>query len=103
MQAIHSRHFLPYLFALLADVHLRAGNDPAAIKAVQNGLATADATGELFFSAELLRMRGELLGRSSDSQKDAEASLKSAIALARQQGAKMLLDKITNSFSRLFG
>ena len=103
MRAIHSRHFLPYLFALLADVHLRAGNNLAAMKAVQNGLATADVTGELFFSAELLRMRGELLARSSNSQTDAEASLKTAIVLARQQGAKMLLDKTTTSFSRLFG
>ena len=44
MQLIHSRHFLPYLFGLLADVHFKAGHEAAATKAVQDGLATAEAT-----------------------------------------------------------
>ena len=35
MQLIHSRHFLPYLFGLLADVHFKAGHEAAATKAVQ--------------------------------------------------------------------
>jgi predicted ATPase len=101
MQAIRSRHFLPCLFGLLADVHFKAGHNLEATKAVQDGLATAEVTGERFFNADLLRMRGELLARSSNSHKEAAASLKSAIAVAQQQGAKMLTEKAMNSFTRL--
>ena len=74
MRAIHSRHFLPHLFGLLADVHLQAGHKAEAMKAVQGGLATAEATGERFYSAELFRLRRELLARSPEGRKDAEAS-----------------------------
>jgi DNA-binding winged helix-turn-helix (wHTH) protein/predicted ATPase len=91
MRAIHSRHFLVYSLGLLADVHLRAGNPADAMKAVDEGLAMADDTGEYFFSAELLRLQGELLVRAvhPDLHK-ADASFRAAIRIAQQQGAATL-------------
>jgi predicted ATPase len=55
MEAMHSRRFLPYLLGLLADTHRRAGQQDEAMKALDEALATAEATGERFYSAELNR------------------------------------------------
>jgi ATP/maltotriose-dependent transcriptional regulator MalT len=101
MQVIHSRHFLPYLHGLLADVHFKAGHEADAMKAVDDGLATAGATGECFYSAELFRLRGELLARSPGGRKEAEASFRAAIKVAEQQGAMALQHKANASLRRL--
>lgn len=103
MQAIHSRHFLPYLLGLLADMHVKAGHEGEAMEAVQDGLATADATGEHFYDAELLRLRGELWARSPDGRKGAETSFHAAIKVAREQGATALEHKASASLRRWRG
>jgi predicted ATPase len=103
MQTIHSRHFLPYLLGLLADVQLKAGHEVAAMKAVEDGLATAEATGERFYSAELLRLRGELLARSPAGCKEAEAAFHAAMKVAQQQGAAALEHKAKASLRRWCG
>jgi DNA-binding winged helix-turn-helix (wHTH) protein/predicted ATPase len=91
MQTIQSRHFLAYLLGLLADSHRKAGQEADAFKAVQDGLAVAEGTGERFYSAELHRLRGELLTHSPHGRKrEAEASFRTAIAIAQSQGAKTL-------------
>jgi DNA-binding winged helix-turn-helix (wHTH) protein/predicted ATPase len=100
MQAIQSRHFLVYLLGLLADVHLEAGHDHEAMKAVQDGLATAEATGERFYNAELFRLRGELLARTPGGRQDAEASFHAAVRVAAQQGATALEHKARASLRR---
>jgi predicted ATPase len=97
MQAIHSRHFLPYLLGLLADVHSIAGNEGEALKAIQDGLAVAESTGEHFYDAELLRLRGKILAHSPGQQSDSEAAFQAAIKIAQQQGAAALLGKINES------
>ena len=101
MQLIQSRHFLPYLLGLLADVHFKAGHEAAATKAVQDGLATAEATGECFYNAELFRLRGELLARSPEGRQEAKASFHAAITVARQQGARALEQKAADSLAKM--
>jgi DNA-binding winged helix-turn-helix (wHTH) protein/predicted ATPase len=103
MQVIHSRHFLSYLLGLLADVHLKAGHGAEAMKAVKDGLATAEATGERFYNAELFRLRGELLARLPGARKEAEASFRAAIDVAQQQGAVTLEHKASASQRRWCG
>jgi predicted ATPase/DNA-binding winged helix-turn-helix (wHTH) protein len=91
MRVIQSRHFLAYLYGLLADAHLAAGQHAEAMAAVEEGLATAETTGEHFYSAELHRLRGELLAhRPAPDRREAEASFRAAIALAQAQGARIL-------------
>ena len=46
MQSIQSRHFLCYLLGLLADACTKAGQHAEAMKAVEDGLVLAEATGE---------------------------------------------------------
>jgi predicted ATPase len=94
MQAIHSRHFLAYLFGLLADARLKAGYHAEAMKAVEDGLAMVEATGERFYSAELHRLRGELLARPPHEDKNkAQTAFRAAIKIAKQQGAATLEHK----------
>ena len=100
MQAIHSRHFLPYLFGLLADAHYKAAQKAEAMKAVQDGLAVAEVTGEHFYSAELLRLRGKILASSPDGLGEAETSFQAALKIAQQQGAMALLHRINESMRR---
>jgi predicted ATPase len=103
MHEIHSRHFLAYMLGLLADVHFKAGHDAQALKVVQDGLAAAEATGERFYSAELLRLRGELLARTSENRKEAEASFHAAVEVALQQGARALEHRARASLRRWRG
>jgi len=97
MQAIHSRHFLPYLLGLLADVHCQAAQDAEAMKVVQEGLAVAETTGEHFYDAELLRLRGKILARSPGGLGEAEAAFEAARKIAQQQGAMTLLRKVNET------
>jgi adenylate cyclase len=104
MQAIQSRHFLCYLLGLLADARTKAGHHAEAMKAVEDGLALAEATGERFYSAELHRLHGELLARPPHGQKrKAEASFRAAIKVAKQQGATALEHKAIESLRRWSG
>lgn len=104
MQSIQSRHFLCYLLGLLADAHLKADHDAQAMKVVEEGLALAEATGEHFYSAELHRLRGELLARPPHAlQRDAYDAFRLAITLAKKQGAKVLEQKVGESLRRWRG
>jgi adenylate cyclase len=104
MQAIQSRHFLCYQFGLLADAHMKAGHLCEAVKAVEHGLATAEATGERFYNAELYRLQGELVAPPPRRQKrEAEAFFRAAIKLAKEQGARMLEHRAIESLRRCCG
>jgi hypothetical protein len=104
MQAMQSRHFLCYLLGLLADACTKAEHHAEAMKAVEDGLAVAEATGERFYSAELHRLHGELLARPPHGQKrKAEASFRAAIKVAKQQGARTLEYKAVESLRRWCG
>jgi DNA-binding winged helix-turn-helix (wHTH) protein/predicted ATPase len=103
LHAAHSRHFMPYLLGLTAQTYIRLGNVADSMKAVEQGIALADAGGERFYSAELHRLKGELLALSSDDRNDAEKSFRDAIALARKQGAKALETRAKASLQRWSG
>jgi predicted ATPase len=102
MRAMQSRHFMGYLIGLLAYAHLRAGHHAKAAQAVADGLALAEASGERFHAAELHRLQGELtLCLSSGRSCDAKASFQRAITIARQQGARALERKASQSLRQL--
>jgi tetratricopeptide (TPR) repeat protein len=97
LQEIQSYHQSAYLFGLLADILLNAGHYVKAMKVVEEGLTMA----EPFYSAELHRLRGELLARAPAAQtRKAQASFRTAIRIAKQQGAKTLERKAKESLRR---
>jgi predicted ATPase len=101
LRATQSPLFIPYLLGLLADSHTKAGHHAEAMKAVDEGIATAEATGERFNLADLYRLQGELCARPAVGQKQkAEESLRLAINIAKQQGAAALERKASESLRR---
>jgi predicted ATPase len=101
LQDTQSRHLMCYLLGLLAETQMKAGHHSEATKAVEEGIALAEARGERYYDAELHRLRGELLARSPKGQKrKAEASFRTAIKIAKDQGARILEHKANESLRR---
>jgi predicted ATPase len=74
---------------LLAEVCLETGQIEEGRSAVRQALAEAEETAIPFYGAELRRLEGELLLASEEpDEQGAEASFCTAIAIAREQGAK---------------
>ena len=78
-----------------------AGQIARGLASVDESLALAEQTGELWFQSEAWRVKGELLRLQAGQQAEPEASLREAEAcferarqVARQQGAKSLLHKL---------
>jgi hypothetical protein len=94
---------MPYLLGLLGGVHLRAGHHAEAMKVVKEGITFAAANGERFYSAEFHRLHGELLAQTSIGQKEAEAAFRTAIKIAKQQGALSLERRALESLQRWAG
>ena len=101
LQSLQSPYLMCYLLGLLAEVHLKAGHHLDAMKVVEDGIALAETTGERYYSAELHRLHGELLARPPHGQKHkAEASFRTAIKVAKQQGAETLERRANASLRR---
>jgi predicted ATPase len=94
----------------LAETEARAGDRDRAIAILDEALATANRLGYRAFEAELNRARGEiLLQRDPTNLAPAEDAFKTAIALAKRQGARgyqllasLALAKLYRTTSRLF-
>jgi predicted ATPase len=78
---------LPYQHAFLADAYLRAGRIAEARQAVEDSFCSAQ---DVWWLAEQHRLRAELIVREGGGIADAEAALRRALALAREQGARSL-------------
>jgi predicted ATPase len=95
-----SELWVPHFLALAADVHARAGRATEGLGLLDEALARVEATGERWVEAELHRLRGELL-RSSAERDRAEACFHRALAVAREQGARMWELRAATSLARL--
>jgi predicted ATPase len=104
LEAMHSHHFQCYLLGLLGQTHMAAGRHADAMKAVEDGIALAGTSRERYYNAELHRLRGELLARPPrDDPRKAEAAFRTAIEIARQQGATRFEQKAMASLRRWCG
>ena len=75
----------------LAEAEAAAGDPERALAILEDALSTVDRTGYRAFEADLLRARGEiLLKRDPDDPAPAEDAYRTAIAVAKQQGARSL-------------
>jgi predicted ATPase len=93
---------LPYGFAFLAEGLARRGDRTAALAALREGLATADATGEHMWDAELHRLTGTVL-LAEKKLDEGQASLRHAIRIAQAQQAKSLELRAARDLARLWG
>ena len=73
------------------------------LTAIRDGLAAAEGSGELWWHAELHRLRGVLMLESRrDVKKEAEDAFHAAITISRNQGAKSWELRAATSFARLW-
>ncbi len=92
-----------FTLALLAEIYLRHNRIDEGLGAIEDAQKLAATWGELFWQAELLRLKGELLLRQSDqSVHAAEECLCEALKIAHEQHAKMLELRAATSLARLW-
>jgi class 3 adenylate cyclase/predicted ATPase len=92
-----------FTLALLADIYLQNNRIEEGLGAIEDAQKPAVAGGELFWQAELLRLKGELLLKQSDqSVHAAEQCLCEAIKIAQGQQATMLELRTATSLARLW-
>jgi predicted ATPase len=93
----------PYLLGLLADLHGARLETEAALEVFDRAGEIACATGECWYEPEIRLREGELLLRQSiTNQRMASARFCQAIAVAQQQGSKILELRATVSLARLW-
>lgn len=86
-----SDQFLPHLLGMEADASLATGRIGHGREAVAEALAIAGRTGERFYEAELRRIEGDLLLAAGVDHAAADDAFRSAVNVARDQGASLLV------------
>ena len=92
---------ISYHAALLAEACEIAGETEEALSLLENALQVAERIGERWFAAELYRRKGRLMLQHGDSEA-AEDLYRQALALAREQEAKLWELRAAASLARLF-
>ena len=94
---------IPFLLGVLADICTQAGDPTEARDLLTEALGIVDRTQERWFEAELHRLRAEaLLASSPCDSAEAEASLRHALAVARDQEARFWELRVATSLARLW-
>jgi predicted ATPase len=98
-----ARVWRPLFLALLAEALAKAQHPQDALTTLEEGLAVARTSGELYFEAELHRVKGELLlvRSAKDALRTAEASFRKALEIARRQKARSWELRAATSLGRL--
>jgi hypothetical protein len=89
----------PYWLTELASAHRSTGSIDEALSCLDEALHVAEETGSGFFSAETLRIRGEL--RCARGDLGGLDDLSGALTLARRQGAAMFAARAAHALDRL--
>jgi predicted ATPase len=91
------------LLALLAELYLRHKRIDEGLATIEEAQTLAGTWGDLFWQAELLRLKGELLlGQSDPSVQAAEECFCEALKIAQSQHAKMHELRAATSLAKLW-
>jgi predicted ATPase len=93
--------FAVHLNGMLAEVYLKAGRPDGASSALEKA-ALLEARGNVYWSAEIRRLRGELALHERSKGADAEAHFRDALEIAKGQGAKLLELRAATSLAKLW-
>ncbi|MGH8703510.1 MAG: AAA family ATPase [Burkholderiales bacterium] len=92
--------YQPFALALLANGLIAAGRPDAALDTLGQALTVSETTGERFYAAELLRLKGEVLA-STGSLAMAEGCLREAVEVSGRQEARLFELRSATSLCRL--
>ena len=84
--------------AIDADICLRLGQTDEGLDIIDNGMLAVEQTGEVFWHAELLRLKAEFLKQTEPDK--ALACYQEAINIAEQQGATGLVQRVQESLNK---
>ena len=90
-----------FALAMLAQGYQRLGRHDQALAIFDQGLAHVERSGEMLDTAEILRLKGELLLVRDGLPDEAERCFRTAIELAREQKARWWELRSTVSLARL--
>ncbi len=80
----------------------RHGDPTSALATLREGLASADATGQCLWDAELHRLTGNVL-LAENKRDEGQAALRHAIRIAQAQQAKSLELRAATNLARFWG
>jgi predicted ATPase len=102
-EAIGVLQHTPSGLSLLAGLYIRIKNPGEALRLLDEAFARVDRLEERWFEAELHRLKGEaLLASSPERGAEAEACYHQALAVARDQGARLWELRAATSLARLW-
>lgn len=91
-----------YFQAMLAELLHNAGKTDKARQTIESALRETVFTGEGFFTAELLRIKGDFaVANSAENHDIAKQYLNESLTIARQQNASALVRRTENSLAKL--
>jgi DNA-binding winged helix-turn-helix (wHTH) protein/predicted ATPase len=103
VRAISCGQFQPHLFGLLAETRLKAGQFPEAMAALEDALNLAVQSGERFYEAELLRLKGELqFATEHEKPCQAERAFLDSLEVSKAQNAQLFTLRTVASLGRLW-
>ncbi len=91
---------LTYFYGLAAEACHAVGRRREALTTIDTALALVESSGERFWCAELNRLQGEI--RLALGEEEVEVCFQTALAIARQQQAKLLELRAALSLGRLW-
>jgi predicted ATPase len=93
----------PTFLAMLAEASWKLGRRDDALRAVDLGVGRAQERGQHFYSADLYRLRAEiLLDMDGNAVEEAEALFGQSLGIARRQEAKSFELRTATSLARLW-
>jgi DNA-binding winged helix-turn-helix (wHTH) protein/predicted ATPase len=102
VRAISCGGFQPHLLGLLAETRLKAGQFHEAMSALEEALNLTLQSGERFYEAELLRLKGELQSVTQETSCHAEREFLSSLEVSKTQNAELFTLRTVASLSRLW-
>jgi tetratricopeptide (TPR) repeat protein len=101
IQSRGARHLVPWVLGLLAEAEFRSGHVTEALRLLDEALSQVAGTGERVSEAELHRLRGQALLMSTPRRTaDARLALRSAVGIARRQGAELIISRAAEDLRR---
>jgi predicted ATPase len=92
---------VPHRLGRSADGFRLAGIPDEALRLVDEGLAAATRSGDLWYTAELHRLKGELLRMTGGDPQDVAGEFEAALRVATRQGARLFELRATTALARL--